>query len=245
MSLPDRDYYTKDDAKSVELRKKYLAHVQKMFVLAGDSESTAAAEAKTVMDIETALAKGALDRVSRRDPNKVYHKMSAKELAALSPDFSWNVYFEGIGVPSFGSLNVDEPEFFKNLNSTLKSTSLDDWKTYMRWHVIHANAALLPAKFVNEDFDFFSKTLSGTKELAPRWKRCVRATSGDLGDALGEIYVQTNFGADGKARTLKMVNALEKSLVGRHRQSPLDGSRDEETSAGEIASDRQSHRISQ
>ena len=213
MSLPDRDYYTKDDAKSVELRKQILRRTyRKCSYWRVIPESTAAAEAKTVMDIETALAKGALDRVSRRDPNKVYHKMSAKELAALSPDFSWDVYLEGIGVPSSGSLNVDEPEFFKNLNSTLKSTSLDDWKIYTRWHVIHANAALLPAKFVNENFNFFSKTLSGTKELAPRWKRCVRATSGDLGDALGEIYVQTNFGADGKARTLKMVNALEKSL---------------------------------
>jgi putative endopeptidase len=212
MSLPDRDYYTKDDAKSVDLRKQYVAHVQKMFVLMGDSDSKATAEAKAVMDIETALAKGAFDRVTRRDPNKVYHKMSPKDLAALSPDFSWDVYLNGIGVPSVGSLNVDEPEFIKNLNGVVKSTSLDDWKTYLRWNVVHANAPLLPAKFVNENFEFFSKTLSGTKELAPRWKRCVRADNGDLGEAVGQIYVQDNFGAEGKDRTLKMVNALEKSL---------------------------------
>jgi len=171
MALPDRDYYVKDDPKSVELRKQYLAHVQKMFELMGDPAEKAAGEAKTVMTIETALANGALDRTSRRDPNKVYHKMTPKELAALNPEFSWDVYLEGIGTPPIQSLNVDEPEFFKHLDSVLKSTSLDDLKTYLRFHLVHTNAAMLSAKFVNENFDFFDKTLSGTKELSPRWKR--------------------------------------------------------------------------
>jgi putative endopeptidase len=212
MSLPDRDYYTKDDPKSVELRKQYVEHVQKMFVLLGDSPEKAAAAAKTVLAIETALAKGAFDLTTRRDPTKVYHKMTVKELAVLNPGFSWDVYMEGIGTPAVQSLNVDEPEFFRNMNNVLKSTSLDDWKTYLRWHVVHGNAPMLPAKFVNENFDFFSKTLSGTKELSPRWKRCVNAANGDLGEAIGQIYVQDNFGADSKERTLKMVNALEKAL---------------------------------
>jgi putative endopeptidase len=212
MALPDRDYYVKDDPKSVELRKQYLAHVQKMFELMGDPAEKAAGEAKTVMTIETALANGALDRTSRRDPNKVYHKMTPKELAALNPEFSWDVYLEGIGTPPIQSLNVDEPEFFKHLDSVLKSTSLDDLKTYLRFHLVHTNAAMLSAKFVNENFDFFDKTLSGTKELSPRWKRCVRATNGDLGEAVGQKYVELYFGAEGKERTLKMVNALEQAL---------------------------------
>ena len=212
LGLPDRDYYLKDDPKSVELRNQYVAHVKKMFVLLGDAPDQAAAEAKAVMTIETGLAKGALDRVSRREPEKVYHKLKRQDLAALSPAFNWNVYLDGIGAPAVADLNVTEPDFFKNMDAVLTSTSLDDWKTYLRWHVVHANAAMLPSSFVNENFNFFNKTLQGTKELAPRWKRCVRASNGDLGEALGQKYVQQTFGAEGKQRTLNMVNALEKSL---------------------------------
>ena len=212
LSLPDRDYYLKDDPKSVELRKAYVAHVQKMFELVGDPAEKAAAEAKSVMDIETGLAKGALDRVSRRDPEKVYHKMSAHELAALSPDFGWNVYLQGVGAPSTETLNVTEPDFFKQMDEVVKSASLDDWKTYLRWHVIHGSATVLPAKFVDENFNFFSKTLVGTKELSPRWKRCVNYTNSDLGEAVGQKYVDLTFGASGKERTLQMVDAIEKAL---------------------------------
>jgi endothelin-converting enzyme/putative endopeptidase len=212
MALPDRDYYIKDDPKSVELRKQYVDHVQKMFELLGDAPAKASAEAKSVMDIETGLAKGALDRVSRRDPAKIYHKLEAKDLAALSPDFNWNVYLAGIGAPATQVVNVTEPEFFKGMDAVLKTASLDDWKTYLRWQVVHGNAPLLPTKFVNENFNFFSKTLAGTKELSPRWKRCVRYTNGDLGEAVGQKYVELTFGAEGKERTLKMVQALEKAL---------------------------------
>ena len=213
MSLPDRDYYLKDDPKSVELRKQYVEHVQKMFELLGDPTQKAVAEAKTVMDIETNLAKGALDRVSRRDPNKVYHKMTAQELAALSPGFGWELYLQGIGAPSAKVLNVTEPEFFKQMDSVLKTASLDDWKIYLRWQVVHANAPMLPVRFVNENFNFFSKALAGTKELPPRWKRCVRATNAELGEAVGQEYVALTFGTAGKERTLKMVQALEKALA--------------------------------
>src|SRR5262249_20105640 len=212
MGLPDRDYYLKDDPKSVDLRKQYVAHVQMMFELLGDPPEKAAAEAKVVLAIETSLAKGALDRVSRRDPNKVYHKMSDKQLAALSPNFGWDRYLASIGAPSVSNLNVTEPDFFKNLNAVVNGTSLDDWKMYLRWHVVHANAPMLPTAFVDENFNFFSKALQGTKELAPRWKRCVRATNGDLGEAVGQKYVEATFGPEGKQRTLAMVNALEKSL---------------------------------
>src|SRR5580692_9687397 len=212
LGMPDRDYYFKVDAKSVELRKKYVEHVAKMFTLLGDNESTAAAEAKVVMDIETGLAKGALDQTSRRDPQKIYHKLSAQELAALSPAFHWNVYFEGVGAPRFDALNVIEPDFIKNMQEVIAAHSIDEWKTYLRWHTVHSNVQVLPTAFVNENFDFFSKTLQGQKELRPRWKRCVSYADGDLGDLVGQIYVQQTFGAEGKERTLALVAALEKSL---------------------------------
>jgi endothelin-converting enzyme/putative endopeptidase len=212
LGMPDRDYYFKDDAKSVELRQKYVAHVAKMFVLLGDEQGKADAEAKAVMEIETALAKGALDQTSRRDPQKIYHKLTSKELAALSPAFDWNVYFEGVGAPRFDSLNVIEPDFIKNMQEVIATHSLEDWKTYLRWHVAHASVSALPMAFENENFEFFAKTLQGTKELRPRWKRCVDYTNGDLGEAVGQIYVQQTFGAEGKERTLAMVNALEKAL---------------------------------
>jgi putative endopeptidase len=212
MGLPDRDYYFKDDPKSVELRKKYVEHVAKMFVLLGDSQAQAEAEAKVVMDIETGLAKGALDQTSRRDPQKIYHKLADKDLAALSPAFDWNIYFEGVGAPRFDSLNVVEPDFFKNMQEVVSAHSLDDWKTYLRWHTVHANVQMLPAAFVNENFDFFNKTMQGTKELRPRWKRCVTFTNDDLGEAVGQIYVKQTFGAEGKERTLKMVDAIENAM---------------------------------
>jgi putative endopeptidase len=212
LGMPDRDYYFKDDEKSVELRKKYIAHVAKMFVLLGDSETKAESEAKVVMEIETGLATGALDQTSRRDPQKIYHKLSSQELAALSPAFNFNVYFDAVGAPQFNSLNVVEPDFIKNMQAVIDAHSLDDWKTYLRWHVVHASAAELPAAFVNENFDFFGKTLQGTKELRPRWKRCVGYANNNLGEVIGQIYVQQTFGAAGKERTLAMVGALEKAL---------------------------------
>ena len=212
LGLPDRDYYVKDDAKSVELREKYVAHMQKIFELLGDAPHKAAAEAKAVMDIETSLAKNALDQTSRRDPQKIYHKMSEKELASLNPEFDWNVYFDGVKAPKFDSLNVVEPDFIRGLQSVVEAHSLDDWKTYLRWHVVHANAPILPSVFVNENFAFFSKTLEGTKELRPRWKRCVSYVDNDLGEAIGQIYVEKNFPADSKARMLALVAAVEKAL---------------------------------
>lgn len=223
MALPDRDYYIKDDEKSVDLRKQYQAHVQKMFELAGDAPDKAAAEARSVLELETSLAKGALDRTSRRTPEKVYHKMGTKDLAQIAPAFNWQVYFEGIGVPAIQDLNVSEPDFFKQMNTVLQSASLEDWKTYLRWQILHTTAPVLPAAFVNENFNFFDKALQGTKELSPRWKRCVRYATGDLGEAVGQIYVEQTFGAEGKERTLKMVQTIEKALADDIKQLPWMG----------------------
>jgi putative endopeptidase len=212
LSLPDRDYYLKEDPKSVKLRDEYVAHVQKMLELAGESASRAATDAQAVLRIETDLAKGSLDRVSRRDPNKTYHKMSVKDLAALAPSIDWPKYFAGLGAPSFTDLNVDVPDFFKALNAVIDNTSIADLKTYFRWHVLHAEAPLLAKPFLDENFHYFRQTLTGATQLEPRWKRCVEATDEDLGFALGQKYVEQSFPPAAKARVLGMVQEIEKML---------------------------------
>jgi len=212
LGLPDRDYYLKEDAKSVEIRKEYVAHVSKMFELLGEPAAKAAADADAVMKIETALAKGALDRVSRRDPDKTYHKLSVHELVSMSPGIDWPKYFAGVGAPAITDLNVAEPNFFRTLESVMVQTSLDDLKTYLRWHLVHSEAALLSKPFDDENFHFFRQILTGAKEQQARWKRCVTAVDNDLGFALGEKYVEETFGPEGKARTLKMVQEIEKAL---------------------------------
>src|SRR5262249_37988024 len=161
----DRDYYLRTDPKSVELRQQYVTHVQRMFELIGDKPDVAKAKADTVMRVETALAKGSLDNVSRRDPEKQYHKMTRQTLQALAPAFHWNEYFVGTNAPAFQNVNVAWPDFFKALNTEIQNTSLDDWKTYFTWHLLHSMAPLLPAKFVTENFDFFGRTLTGAKEM--------------------------------------------------------------------------------
>ena len=212
LGLPDRDYYLKDDEKSAEIRQQYRAHVQRMLQLIGETEAQAKADTETVMRLETALAKGSLDRVSRRDPEKVYHRMDKPALEALNPGFRWSQYFTDSGAPPFQSINVAWPDFFKAVNEVLQSDSLDDWKTYLRWHVVHSEAPLLPAAFVDENFSFYGKTLTGAKEQRPRWKRCVDFTDNQLGEALGRKFVERAFGGDAKQRTLKMVDTIEKSL---------------------------------
>lgn len=212
LSLPDRDYYLKDDAKSVELRKQFSEHVANTFRLLGDAPGKATLEAGAVMQIETALAKGAMDRVERREPEKIYHKLSEQDWQALAPSFSFAKYVSDTGTPAFSSLNVASPDFFKALDAELKSVSLEDLKTYLRWHLVHSQVQALPKAFVDEDFNFYGRTLQGTKELQARWKRCVAAADGDLGEALGQIFVEKYYPPEAKARTLKMVNQLEAAL---------------------------------
>jgi len=212
LGLPDRDYYFRDDAKSVELRKQYVEHVGKMHGLLGPGLGDAAAAAATVMRIETALAKEALDAVKRRDPAAVYHKMSRAEVQALTPSFDWTQYLKGVGAPPIDAVNVTEPEFFKAFDALLKTTPIADVRTYLRWQLVHGSAAVLSAPFVNENFHFYGTTLTGTQELRPRWKRCVQYTDGDLGEALGQAFVRETFPPRAKEDTLKMVRELESSL---------------------------------
>jgi putative endopeptidase len=212
LGLPDRDYYLKEDAKSVELRKAYVVHVQKMFELLGDSSKTADQEAQTVMRIETALAKGSMTRVERREPKNLDHKMTSVELEKITPDFQWQGYFAKVGLPSLASLNVASPGFFKVLNEELTKENLADWQTYLRWHLVHADAPFLSSAFLNENFAFYGKTLRGQQELQPRWKRCTEEVDGNLGEALGQVYVEKYFSPEAKQEALKMVKEIETEM---------------------------------
>ena len=212
LGLADRDYYLKDDAKSQGIRAKYLAHVQKMFELLGDSSEAAAVHAQAVMRIETSLAKGSMTRVQRRDPTNVYHRMTVKELQALSPSFPWNTYFGAYGLNDLQSLNVGAPEFFKTMETVLAAEDVAAWQAYLRWHLVHAQARWLPTQFVDEDFNFYGRTMTGQQELQPRWKRCVRYTDRALGDALGQAYVEIAFSSLAKQRTLTMVKQVEAAM---------------------------------
>ena len=212
LGLPDRDYYLKTDMKSVEIRQKYVAHIEGIFRLAGETPEEAAVGAAAAMRIETALATASLDLVSRRDPEKVYHKLTREELQALDPDFRWNLYLTGTGTPAFQSVNVASPDYFKAVNAEIGSVALEDWKTYLTWHLLHSEIPFLPAAFVQANFEFYGKTLTGATQLRPRWKRCVDYTDNQLGEALGQKFVERTFGAEGKQRTLQMVDALEKAM---------------------------------
>ena len=212
LSLPDRDYYFKTDAKSVETREKLEKHIAKTLELYGEPAAKAAADAKIVMKVETDLAKVSLDRTQQRDPTNIYHKMSVTDLQKLSPAFSWNQYFTTVESPKFDSLNVSEPDFVKGMNQLIADNDLDTIKTYLRWQTLHGASPMLPKAFVEEDFDFYGKTLRGAKELRPRWKRCVQYTDNDLGEALGQAYVAETFPPEAKAHTLQMVHELEAAL---------------------------------
>jgi predicted metalloendopeptidase len=212
LTLPDRDYYLKDDAKSVETREKYLAHVQKMFELLGENSEQATKDSRTVMDIETQLAKAAMDRVMRRDPKNSDHIVPVSELLSTAPNFDFAGFFPATGVAKFDRINIGNPDFFKTVNPLITSVPLDDWKTYLRWKVLSDAAPWLSKPFFDENFEFSGRYMSGAKEPEVRWKRCTRLTNGELGEALGRIYVDQTFGSDGKARALKMVQAIEHQM---------------------------------
>ncbi len=223
LGLPDRDYYTKTDDKSKQIRQQYLEHIAKMFVLAGDDAARASAEAKSVLELETKLADASLTRVERRDPEKTYHKMNRAQLRTLTPNWSWENYFQQIGDARIDAVDVAAPKFFQAVNRQLQDTPVEAWKTYLRWHLLNTAAPWLSQPFVDEDFNFKGRTLMGTKELLPRWKRCVRATDHQLGEALGQIYVRKYFPPRAKARALQMVSQLIATLRDDLRTLPWMG----------------------
>ena len=215
LGMPDRDYYTKDDDASKKLRDQYVAHVTKMLTLLGESAEKAGADAKKILALESALAQASRTRVELRDPQKNYNKMTPAELQTLTPDWNWADYFKKIGLTAPGDIDVHQPDFFKAVNTAFTSTSMDDWKTYLRWHLINATASALSSDFVNEDFNFKETTLRGTKQIKPRWKRVIISEDGEIGEALGKLYAAEYFPPAAKARALELINNLKEALADR------------------------------
>jgi putative endopeptidase len=213
LTLPDRDYYLNPDARYATIRKQYTDHMVKMFKLLGDTDDKAVAEANDVMQIETALAKGSMDRVAMRDPANRYHMMSVADLQKLSPNYDWTVYLDGIGMPQVKDIDVMSPGYVTTVNQMLTTQPLQAIKAYLRWHALHEAAPLLSKPFEDENFAFFSQTLQGQKEEQPRWKRCTRLTDRALGEAVGQDWVKQNFPPDAKANMEKLVHALEASMA--------------------------------
>jgi putative endopeptidase len=212
LGLPDRDYYTKTDDKSRQIRDQYREHVSKMLQLLGDNPPKASSEAEAILGLETKLAEASLTRVERRDPEKMYHKMDRSELQKLTRSWIWNNYFQDLGYAKIDAVDVTAPKFFEMVSRQLSETSIESWKAYLRWHLLNSAAPWLAKPFVDEDFEFKGRTLQGTKEILPRWKRCVTATDHQLGEALGQIYAEKYFPPQAKARALEMVNQLTSAL---------------------------------
>ena len=211
LGLPDRDYYLKDDAKSKAIRDAYVVYMTKLFQLVGDTPEAAAANAQTVLRLETAMAKASMSRIERRNPKATYHPMSPDELKALAPNFAWAAYFDDLGMPKVTTLNAGMPDYFKALSDQLKSEPLADWKTYLRWHVTRAFAPCLSSAFVKAQFDF-SQVMTGAKEDLPRWRKAVSATNGALGEDLGQIYVKKYFPPEAKAQVLDVLHNVKAAL---------------------------------
>jgi endothelin-converting enzyme/putative endopeptidase len=212
MGLPGRSFYQDQDDKAKEIRAKYVQHVANIFVLAGEKPEQAKSDAATVLAIETQLAKGAMDPVARRDPKNLNNPMTLAGVKTLTPSFDWDAYLKLVNSPATPRYIVLSPDFFKNLELMLKAHSLEEWKTYLRWQVLHGSASGLSEAFVKENFDFYGRTLVGAQELQPRWRRCVQSVDGNLREALGEVYVKRAFPAEYKERVLQLVKDIEAAL---------------------------------
>ena len=212
LGLPSRDFYLKDDAKSVEIRNKYQGHVRKLFELSGQTKEEAARNADTVLMMETDLAKGQMDNVTRRDPKKLNNKMSLEQLQALTSAIDWKHYLALVGAPATHHYLVTSPDFMKALNQAIQDHPLEHWKTYLRWHLLHNSAPYLSAAFVDENFAFYGHTLAGSEKMQPRWRRCVRNADRDLGEALGQAYVAQAFPPENKQTVVALVHNIENAL---------------------------------
>jgi len=212
IGMPDRDYYVKDDDRSKDLRAKYLIYVDKMFRLLGDDEATAKKNTETIMNMETRLAKASMTRIEQRDPNKTYNKTTTKGLIEQSPVFNWNRYFVSQGIGDPGEINVNQPLFIAEVSAMIKEIPVADWKVYLRWNLINGTASYLSDDFVNTEFDFYVKAMTGTEQMRPRWKRVLGVTSGALSEAIGQLYVAKYFPAEAKERMIKLVENLRISL---------------------------------
>jgi predicted metalloendopeptidase len=212
MALPGRDFYLDDDAKSREIRDKYVKHVARLLQLSGKPQAQAAADAQTALAMETELATAAMDIVARRDPKNQNNKMPLAQLQALTPSFNWSRYFAAIQAPASPQYIVTAPGFFAGMEKLIQSHSIEQWRAYLRWSLLHALAPSLSQPFVEENFDFFGRTLGGAQQLQPRWRRCSIYADSDLGEAAGQAYVAKYFPPESKARMLRMVQAIKTAL---------------------------------
>jgi putative endopeptidase len=212
LGLPDRDYYTDTDERSIKIRAQYTGHITRVFEVLGDGPEQAARSAAAVLRIETALAQASLTPVERRDPHKLFHKMTSAALQRLTPDFEWSDYLKPLGLADIRAINVDEPRFYAALSHVLATTSLEDIKAYLRWHVTHSASRYLSSAFEKERFDFFDHVLRGISVPRPRWKQCVAQVDGLLGEALGQEFVARSFGPQLKASTLRMTIQIERAM---------------------------------
>ena len=220
LGLPDRDYYTKTDEKSVKLREQYAAYIARLLGLTGESAEQAKADAEATLKIETVLAKASLTRVERRDPHKTYHMETIAELGKLAPSIDWPLYFKVQGAPGVASVNVAQPEFMKAVEAELGTEDLGALKGYLRFHLLTAAAPYLAHPYEQANFDFYSKTLRGVPAMPPRWKTCTRAVDRSLGEALGQEFVRRTFSADTKAKTQRMTEQIETAM--QHEIEGLD-----------------------
>ncbi len=198
-----------------------------------------------MLELETILAKASMDRVSLRDPNKTYHMMSRQEVAQLAPNFAWDQYFQATGAPAFQTLNVSQPDYIKQIAVDLANSSIDSWRAYFTYHLLRSARRHLPEAFENEAFDFWNRYLTGAKEQRPRTARCVATVDRELGDLLGQKYIELTFGADAKAQITQLVDALEKAMARGHTHLALDDRRDQEGRARQVESHHQQCRLSQ
>ncbi len=212
IGMPDRDYYINDDSRSKDLRSKYLIYIESIFNLLGDDEAVAKKNTAIIMSLETRLAKASMTRLEQRDPNKTYNKTTTKGLRELSPSFNWNRYFAFQGVGDPGEINLNQPIFIREVSTLLKEIPVAEWKVYLRWNLINSTAPYLSSDFVNANFDFYGRAMSGTEKMRPRWKRVLGTTSNALSEAIGQLYVAKYFPAEAKERMLKLVENLRISL---------------------------------
>ncbi len=212
LGLPDRDYYLKDDARSREIRVRYVGHLSRMLQLLGSDEDDARYGAATVLTLETRLARASMTRVEQRDPYKTYNKMTLAALAERAPGFDWRAFLGVLGIADPGDINVRQPAFFAELAATLSDTPLEQIRTYLRWHLVLSAATALPKRFVDEHFDFYMRELTGVREQRPRWKRILESMDAHIGEELGQLYVRKAFSPEAKQRVLELVADLRSAL---------------------------------
>ncbi len=215
LGLPDVSYYTNDNAASKKLRGEYVKHIAKMFELTGNDSKVADKKAREVLNLETKLAKTSFTRLERRSPEKNYNKMSLAQLQKISHNLNWKAYFSNIGLKNPGDINVGQPRFFTGMSKIMAETPVNVWKAYLEWNLLDDAAPYLSKNFVQANFDFYGKVMSGQQKMRPRWKRVMGATSGSLGEALGELYVAKYFPPESKKRMVQLVSNLKLAFADR------------------------------